>query len=133
MTHQDEECAMKKHVNMLPVDNLFEISEEMGKSKDFVINGHEAFGKKYSNMFDSEPESDAASSVPTSEGKNSTERREECGSQIAESKEANIRPLQSGKKSLQCIGNWYKSGEWVLLMLLLGVFSKQFTFYHLIN
>jgi hypothetical protein len=97
MTHQDEECAMEKLKNMSPIASLLEIAEEMGKSKDFVINDHEALGKKCSKMSESERESDVASSVPSSEGGNSIERTEECGSQNAESREANIRPLQSGK------------------------------------
>jgi hypothetical protein len=97
MTYQDEECAMEKLKNVSPVATLIEMAEEMGKRKDFIINGNEALGKKCSKMPQSKQESDVEASVPSAGRGSIIGKKEERGSHNAECKEADTRPLQSGK------------------------------------
>ena len=99
MTCQAEECAMERLKNMSPVNSLWEMAEELGGGKDFVIKDNKAFEGKCSKLAEPELEADFESSVPTAEASSNKN--------TAVHKEVTTEPLWSGNYTLKYRGTLY--------------------------
>jgi hypothetical protein len=101
MTRQAEECAMERLKNMSPVTSLWEMAEDFGGGKDFVIERNRAVEGKCSKLAGPELEVDLESSVATEDASSNKS--------TAVRKEVTTEPLWSGNYTLKYRGTLYSN------------------------
>jgi len=74
MTRQAEECAIEILKNMSPITSLWEMAEELGGGKDFVIEDNKSVEGKCSKLAEPELETDLEPSVPAEEASSNKSR-----------------------------------------------------------
>jgi hypothetical protein len=99
MTHQAEECAIERLKNMSPVTSLWEMAEEFGGGKDFIVMDNKALEGKCKKLAGPELEADLESSVPAEEANSNMS--------TAVRKEVTTEPLWSGNYTLKYRGIFY--------------------------
>jgi hypothetical protein len=93
---------MERLKNMSPVTDLWEMAEELGGGKDFIIKDNKALEGKCGKLTEPELEADLESSVPAEEA---------CSNKgTAVREEVTTEPLWSGNYKLKYRGTLYCHG-----------------------